>query len=149
MKSFLRVSLSIVLGNALGYGLFRLAGWATPQLWRDGPPSSFGTLVFRMMVVAISFGTPPVFVGAVMARLAGRYEPWVGLGSALWGLSARFWWPQTVPFLPPQSWVAPTMLILMSGLIGGWLIGNRPPLTPVVPLSASPTSIESSKDSVS
>jgi hypothetical protein len=126
LRSALRLGATVLLGNALGYGLFQLAGWLAVRLWQAGPPGSFGDLLFRLGLTAMAFGAPPVIVGALAAGAAGRHEPWVGLGAAGWAVSARFWWPGAVPFLPAQSWVAPMSLILVSGLMGGWLVGSRP-----------------------
>jgi len=149
MKLFFRISLAILFGNLLGYGLFRLAAWATPQIWQGEPPSSFGMLLVRIGLTAMSFATPPVLIGALAARVAGRYTPWVGLASAAWGLTARQWWPATVPLLPPESWVAPMMLILLSGLVGGWLGGGRlPPNGDALPQVPEVVSSDSSKDSI-
>ncbi len=129
MKTTLHLCLAILLGNAFGYGLFRLAAWASSLSWEGGPPSTFGALLWRIGLTAIAFGAPPVFVGALAARLASRFEPGVGLAAALWGVTARQWWPATVPLLPAESWIAPMTLILLSGLLGGWLAGLRAPST--------------------
>lgn len=145
MKTTLRVVVAVVLGNALGYGAFRLAGGFTHYLWDAGPAPNYGTLLGRICLTAMAFSAPPVIIGAVMARLAGKFEPWVGVASAVWGLTAKQWWPATVPLLPPESWVAPMVLILLSGLMGGWMVGSRPPLTPIITPSLGD---ESSKDTV-
>jgi hypothetical protein len=144
----LRSAAALILGNALGYGLFRLAAWSVAQLWRSGPPQSFGELLLRLGLSAMAFGAPPVIVGALAAAAAGRYEPWIGLGAALWGFTARFWWPAVVPLLPPESWVAPMTLILVSGLVGGWLVGSRSARSPAGAGRPAATPVESSKDSV-
>jgi hypothetical protein len=120
-----RSLLAILLGNAFGYGLFRLAGWASSLAWQGGPPATFGELLWRIGLTAVAFGAPPVLMGALAARLASRFEPGVGLAAALWGVTARQWWPSTVPLLPAESWIAPMTLILLSGLLGGWLAGLR------------------------
>jgi hypothetical protein len=125
MKTVLRVVLAVILGNVLGYSLFRLAAWASAFSWNEGAPPNFGALIWRISLTAIAFGTPPVLMGALAARVAGRYEPAVGLVAALWGVSARQWWPEVVPLLPPESWIAPMTIILLSGLVGGWLAGSR------------------------
>ncbi|MBM4424061.1 MAG: hypothetical protein FJ030_11820 [Chloroflexi bacterium] len=123
-----RIAFAIILGNLVGCALFRLAAWASPQWWRSvGDAVPFGKMLWLISLTAIAFATPPVIVGALAARLAGRYEPAVGLASALWGLSARQWWPSQVPLLPPESWVAPMTLILLSGLVGGWLAARQRP----------------------
>lgn len=140
MRLPLRIALAVVFGNALGYGLFRLAAWAAPQWWRAAEsPIPFGGLLLLIGVTAISFATPPVIVGALAARVAARHEPVVGLAAALWGVTARQWWPPQVPLLPPESWVAPMTLILLSGLMGGWLAGHRlsRPVEPALPLPSN------------
>ncbi|MBI3240913.1 MAG: hypothetical protein HYZ49_01275 [Chloroflexi bacterium] len=124
MKSFARVMLSVLGGNVIGYAAFRLALWAAPQWWEAaGPRSGLGETMLLMALTAISFAAPPVMVGALAARAAARYEPFVGLAAMLWGASARLWWPP-VPLLPAESWVLPMTLILLSGLMGGWLAGG-------------------------
>ncbi|HKZ71088.1 MAG TPA: hypothetical protein VJ020_13470 [Anaerolineales bacterium] len=148
MKSIVRLALAVLLGNALGYGLFRLAAWTTPKIWAAAPPPvPFGQLLLLIGITAISFATPPVIVGALAARVAARHEPFVGLATALWGVTARQWWPaQEIPLLPPQSWVAPMTLILVSGLVGGWLAGGRAPrfTEPAHSSSSNESGVESS-----
>jgi hypothetical protein len=125
VKTIFRIILAVVLGNVFGYGLFRLAAWASAFSWNEGAAPTFGALIWRICLTAVAFGAPPVLMGALAGRLAGRYEPAVGLAAAAWGLSAQQWWPQVVPLLPPESWVAPMTIILLSGLVGGWLAGSR------------------------
>lgn len=120
-----RILFAILLGNLFGYGLFRLAALASSSSWQNGPPSTFGELMWRIGLTAVAFGAPPILMGALAARFAARFEPAVGLAAALWGVTARQWWPATVPLLPPESWVAPMTLIFLSGLLGGWLMGLR------------------------
>jgi hypothetical protein len=74
-------------------------------------------------VTAMVFAAPPVIVGALAARVAGAYEPYIGLAAAFWGVSAQSWWP-AIPQLPAESWIAPMALIMMSGMIGGWMVGG-------------------------
>jgi hypothetical protein len=125
MKSFWRVALSVLGGNVIGYAAFRLALWWTPQWWEAaGPKTTVGMILLLMAFTAIAFAAPPVMVGALAARAAARYEPFVGLAAMLWGASARLWWPSQIPLLPPESWVLPMTLILLSGLMGGWLAGG-------------------------
>ena len=130
MKTILRVTLAVAGGNALGYAAFRLAAGLTPHWWAAaGTPLPFGQLMLMIAFTAIAFAAPPVIVGALAAKVAAAYEPFVGLAAALWAVSARQWWP-AVPLLPPQSWIAPMTLILLSGLMGGWLMGWRVPPPP-------------------
>jgi hypothetical protein len=128
VKTAVRIFLAVALGNLIGYGFFRLAAWAAPQWWQSAPrPMGFSQLLLMIGITAIAFGTPPMIVSALAARLAGRYEPATGLAAALWGVTARQWWPEQVPLLPPESWVAPMTLILLSGLLGGWFAGGGLP----------------------
>ena len=112
-------------GNALGYAAFRLAAWFAPQWWQAASPNrGLGTVMLLTALTAISFAAPPVIIGALAARVAARYEPYVGLGAGLWAVSARQWWPP-VPMLPPESWIMPMAVIMLSGLLGGWMVGLR------------------------
>ncbi|MEK7275738.1 MAG: hypothetical protein AAB427_00175 [Chloroflexota bacterium] len=125
MRSTFRPVFAIAFGNALGYAAFRVAGWLTPQWWQAaGSREGMGTVMLLTAITAISFAAPPVIIGALAARLAARYEPYVGLGAGLWAVSARQWWPP-VPMLPPESWIVPMALIMLSGLLGGWMVGLR------------------------
>ena len=136
MKLVFRLSVALLLGNTLGYLLFRLAAWASSLSWAGPPPSSFGELLWRMGLTAIVFGAPPVIMGALAGRFVQRYEPLVGLASALWGITARWWWPEQVRHLPPESWIAPMVIIFLSGLVGGWLVSR--------PFALPPGSVHSS-----
>lgn len=124
----MRLSLAIACGNALGFAAFRLALWLAPQWWAAaGRPISFAAMILLIALTAMAFGAPPVIIGAAAARFAARYEPYVGLASAGWAASARHWWPaDRLPLLPPESWLLPVVLILLSGLIGDWVAGVRP-----------------------
>lgn len=118
--------LSVLGGNVVGYAAFRFALWAAPQWWEAaGPKTTIGTMLLLMAFTAIAFAAPPVIVGALAAKAAARHEPFVGLAAMLWGTSAKVWWPSAqIPLLPPESWVLPMTLILLSGLMGGWLAGG-------------------------
>ena len=73
---------------------------------------------------AILFAAPPVLAGALGAWLAGRAQLAVGLLSGLWSLSLL----QTVPAgLPvaPGLWYTTTVLVLLSGMLGGWMMDLR------------------------
>ncbi len=125
MKTILRIVCAVLAGNALGYAAFRLAAWLTPQWWQAARSrEGLGTVMLLTAMTAVSFAAPPVIIGALAARFASRHEPYVGLGAGLWAVSARQWWPP-VPMLPPESWIAPMALIMLSGLLGGWLGGLR------------------------
>jgi hypothetical protein len=124
VKTLLRVAAAALGGNLIGYATFRFAAWWMPQQWaavRAGDP--LGEVMLLIAVTAMVFAAPPVIVGALAARVAGSYEPYIGLTSALWSISARLWWP-VIPQLPAESWIAPMVLIMMSGMIGGWMVGG-------------------------
>jgi hypothetical protein len=129
MRGWIRLGLAIAGGNAVGYAAFRGALWATPMLWRSGagadaPSGSLGGRVLLVAVTAILCAAPPVLIGALAARAAGRARPWAGLAAGLWGMGFAWWWPE-MPLLGPQAWVGPTILVLLSGLVGGWLMDQR------------------------
>ena len=107
-----------------GYAAFRLAIWLTPTWW--GTVTTNSTVFQLMALIALTtiiFAAPPVVIGALAARVAATYEPYVGLAATLWGVGLRLWWP-LIPQLPAESWIAPMCLILMSGMIGGWLMSG-------------------------
>ncbi len=125
----LRPALAALGGNVAGYAALRAALWATPMLWRSrlgagAPVGDFGVRVLLVVVTAILFAAPPVLIGALAARLAGRARLWVGLAAGLWGIGFARWWPD-MPLLGPQAWVGPAVLVLLAGLIGGWLMDQR------------------------
>ncbi len=125
-----RPVLAILAGNLAGYAAFRLALGLTSGLWRSGisparPAGDFGLRILLTALTAILFAAPPVLLGAVTARLAGSARMWAGMAGGLWGVGFAWWWPDLTPILSPQSWLGPTVLILLSGLIGGWLMDVR------------------------
>lgn len=122
--------LTVLFGNLAGFAAFRLAFALTPGLWRAGaglagPESEFGLRLLLTALTAIAFAAPPVLIGALAARLAGRARPWAGMAAGLWGFGFAWWWPKPTPLLGPEAWLGPAILILLSGLIGGWLIEMR------------------------
>lgn len=126
MKTLLRYLLTLLGANVLGYAAFLWAWRVVPGWWSAAArPLPFGWLLGLIAVTAIAFAAPPVIIGATAARVAGRHEPYVGLGSALWGLTAYRWWPAEQLPLPPESWVAPMSLILLSGLLAGWVVAHQ------------------------
>jgi hypothetical protein len=129
MRGWMRLALAGLGGNAAGYAAFRGALWATRLLWRSSagvgaPNGSLGGRVLLVAVTAILFAAPPVLIGALAAHVAGRARPWAGLAAGLWGMGFAWWWPE-VPLLGPQAWVGPAILVLLSGLVGGWLMEQR------------------------
>ena len=122
--------LAVAGGNAAGFGAFRAALALTMSLWRSRlsparPGADLGLTILFIVITAIAFAAPPVLIGALTARLAGHARLWTGLAAGLWSLGFAWWWPDSVPLLGPQAWIGPTVLILLSGLIGGWLMDVR------------------------
>jgi len=73
-------------------------------------------------LIAVSFvllAAPPVLVGAFSGWLARRAQIWVGLASGLWALSLIGRVPAEFP-IAAGVWYAPTVLVLLSGALGGW-----------------------------
>ena len=127
MQARIQPLLAALGGNLAGYAAFRAALWVTPLLWRSGaaePGRDPGMRILLIVATAILFAAPPVLIGALAARLAGRARPWVGLAAGLWAIGFAWWWPE-VPLLGPEAWVGPAVLVLISGLVGGWLIDQR------------------------
>ncbi len=122
-----RSVLAVALGNAGGYGAFRLAFLFTPVLWERGlnaatQDNEMGWRFLLTALTAIFFASPPVLIGALAARLAGRAGALIGAVCGLWAFGFAWWWPQPMPLLRPEAWIGPTVLVLLSGLMGGWLI---------------------------
>lgn len=116
----LRLLAAIGLGNLCGWGAWRLGLWALPALWAGQlPPSSVLALIGLTAVSAIVMAGPPVLVGALAARLAGRAHLAVGLLSGLWSLTLLRLVPAGLP-IAPGLWYASTVLVLFSGAMGGW-----------------------------
>jgi hypothetical protein len=67
---------------------------------------------------------PPVLIGALSAWLARRSQVWVGLLSGLWSVMLIQSTPESFPILS-RVWFAPTVLILLSALFGGWMMDLR------------------------
>jgi hypothetical protein len=124
-----RAGLAVALGNLAGYGAFRAALVCTASLWRprlagQGLDAGIETNILLVALTAIAFAAPPVLIGAATARLAGAARLWAGLGAGLWSLGFARWWPD-LPLVGPEAWVGPAALVLLSGLIGGWLMDVR------------------------
>jgi len=112
--------LAVLLGNLCGWGAWRLGLWAIPLMWAgQTPQSSVLVLLALTGVSAIVMAGPPVLVGALAARLAGRAHVLVGLFSGLWSLQLISTVPPGLP-IAPGLWFASTVLVLFSGGMGGW-----------------------------
>ncbi len=116
----LRVVLAVLGGNGLGFAAWGFAGLAIPRLWA-GRSDQTHPLVL-MGLIAVSFvllAAPPVLVGALSGWLARRAQMWVGLASGLWAFSLIGRVPTDFP-IAAGVWYAPTVLVLLSGALGGW-----------------------------
>lgn len=117
-----RILAAVILGNALGYGAWRAAWGLLPALWalaaeRSGWLPRLGLVA----LTAILLAAPPVLVGALAAWAARRAHVLVGLAGGLWALSLVRATPPELPFLT-TFWFAPTVLILLSSALGGWML---------------------------
>ena len=123
--AWLRVAVAILLGNGLGFAAWAFARIAIPRLWQDrGPNTNF---LILMGLIALSFilvAAPPVLVGALGGWLARRAQPWVGLVCGLWSLSLVTSVPAAFP-IAQGIWYVPTVLVLLSGALGGWMMELR------------------------
>ncbi len=114
------MSLAILGGNVLGYLAWLIAGQVVPRLWAGRSEQSH--LLLLMGLVAASFvliAAPPVLIGALSGWVARRAHMWVGLASGLWALSLIGRVPAGIP-IAAGLWYAPTVLVLLSGALGGW-----------------------------
>jgi hypothetical protein len=116
---------AILAGNLLGLSAWTLARAALPWLWRErGTMSNLLLLMGLVAVTAILFAAPPVLAGALGAWLAGRAQIGVGLASGLWSLALLQSVPAGLP-VAPGLWYATTVLVLLSGMLGGWMMELR------------------------
>ena len=121
----MRVVVAILVGNMLGWGAWALGWQALPLIWAGVDESArLGALILRVAVSAIMMAAPPVLIGALSAWLARRAQLWVGLASGLWGLTLIRATPDEFPILS-QVWFAPTVLVLLSTALGGWMMDLR------------------------
>lgn len=120
-----RLAVVIVLGNVLGYAAWVGARLIIPRLWDGrGPHTNFLLLMGLIALTFILLAAPPVLVGALSAWGARRAQPLVGLACGLWSLTLLSRVPVSIP-IAPGVWYAPTVLVLLSGLLGGWLMDLR------------------------
>lgn len=120
-----RIVIAIALGNGLGWAAWAL-GWRTlPWVWANTTEGAgLGALVGRVALSAMMMAAPPVLIGALSAWLARRAQVWVGLLSGAWSVVLIQSTPESLPSLS-QIWFAPTVLILLSALFGGWMMDLR------------------------
>lgn len=120
-----RMTLAVALGNALGLAAWRFAEVALPWLWTaQRAPGGFLALVGLIALSFILLAAPPVLAGAAAGWLARRAAVWVGLASGLWSLLLLQAVPAGLP-LAPGLWYASTVLVLLSGAMGGWMMDLR------------------------
>ncbi len=117
---WVRLVLAVLGGNGLGYFAWVFAAGAIPRLWAGH--SEHSPPLVLMGLVAASFvllAAPPVLIGALSGWVARRAHLWVGLASGLWALSLIGRVPAGMP-IAAGIWYAPTVLVLLSGALGGW-----------------------------
>lgn len=120
-----RITFAILLGNGLGWSAWVLGWRVLPWLWANTDEGAgLGALVGRVAVSAIMMAAPPVLIGALSAWWARQAQVWVGLLSGVWSVLLIQSTPESFPILS-QVWFAPTVLILLSALFGGWMIDLR------------------------
>ena len=124
-----RITLAVLLGNGLGWGAWVLGWRVLLWLWANmDEGAGLGALVGRVAVSAMMMAAPPVLIGALSAWVARRAHVWVGLLSGLWSVILIQSTPESFPLFS-QVWFAPTVLILLSALFGGWMIDLRAQVT--------------------
>lgn len=131
----IRLFLAIILGNALGYAAWSGAWTFVPQLWLVvGSQISFVMRVGLIALTFMLFAAPPVLLGALSAVIARRAHIVVGLASGLWSVGLITLTPANFPIRMPV-WYAPTVLIFLSGALGGWLMELHAQTKPISPPS--------------
>jgi len=120
-----RLCAVVLLGNVLGYAAWVGARVTLPRLWQDqGPNTNFVMLVGLIALSVILVGAPPVLVGALGGWLARRAQALIGLACGLWSLTLLGRVPAGFP-IAQGLWYAPTILVLLSGALGGWMMDLR------------------------
>lgn len=121
----MRLIIAIAIGNILGWGAWALGWRALPLIWANvNETIGWGALIARVAMSAMLMAAPPVLIGALTAWLARRAHVWAGLLSGLWSAALIQTTPEALPILS-QVWFAPTVLVLLSGLFGGWMLDLR------------------------
>jgi hypothetical protein len=119
-----RVVLAALLGNVLGWGAWQAARLALPQIWELAQPADQLSQMAMLATTAMALAAPPVLIGALCAWLARRAQLWVGLACGLWGLTLIRPAPPAFP-IAAGLWYAPTVLVLLSSAMGGWMLDLR------------------------
>ena len=120
-----RLCAVVLLGNVLGYAAWVGARITIPRLWQNqGPSTNFLMLVGLIALSVILIGAPPVLVGALGGWLARRAQALIGLACGLWSITLLGRVPPGFP-IAQGLWYAPTILVLLSGALGGWMMDLR------------------------
>ena len=115
----------VLLGNVVGYAAWVGARVTIPRLWDGrGPQTNFVMLIGLIALTVMLVGAPPVLVGALGGWLARRAQPLIGLACGLWSLTLLGRVPAGFP-IAEGVWYAPTILVLLSGALGGWMMDLR------------------------
>jgi hypothetical protein len=115
----------ILLGNILGYAAWLGARMSIPLLWQgQGPKTNFLMLMGLTALTGILLAAPPVLVGALGGWLARRAQPLVGQVCGLWSFTLVGRVPSAFP-IAAGVWYVPTVLVLLSGALGGWMMDLR------------------------
>jgi hypothetical protein len=126
----MRTLAAIIVGNLLGLSAWLLARAALPWLWRGrGALTNLPLLMGLVAATAILFAAPPVLAGAIGAWLSGRAQLVVGLASGLWSRALLQSVPSGLP-IAAGLWYATTVLVLLSGMLGGWMMALRAQAAP-------------------
>lgn len=121
----MRLVIAIIIGNLLGWGAWAFGWRVLPFIWANvDERAGWSVLISRVAVSAMMMAAPPVLIGALTARLARRAQVWAGLLSGLWSVTLIQSTPESFPILS-QVWFAPTVLVLLSALFGGWMMDLR------------------------
>jgi hypothetical protein len=121
----LRILLATLAGNTFGLAGWQLARCALPHLWAGRAELPHVVLLlFLIAVTSMLVAAPPVLAGALSAFLARRWHVAVGLASGFWSLILVQSVPAALP-LAASLWYAPTVLVLLSGALGGWMLAMR------------------------
>jgi len=121
-----RIFFAMLAGNLLGFCVnWASARFVIPWLW-SGVTDGTGLLARAglMVLSAIVLSAASVLWGALGAWLARRDELWVGLACGLWG----FVLIDTVPAAFPIAagvWYTPTVLVILSSALGGYMLDLR------------------------
>ena len=125
MKTGLKFILSALLGNSLG-GLAWIIGQdILPLIW-DNLGATFIGMLASMILSTIVLAAPPVLIPAVIMHQIRIRQLWFGPVCNFWAFSFYFNWPRTIPLVSKEFWLAPIIILLLSGLLAAWVITSQP-----------------------